>query len=204
MIKLNLDNCYLHLCSEQQLVDCSTSNYGCNGGWQDAALYDISTISGLDTETSYPYTSGFSGTVNYLLSDTIKRPFNSLISTFLFLIFSLALASISQLTRAPLYPLPNRFLTSKLMTPRRWWVIWQANSWSPLILRSSLLSWATRNLIIPTWKSVVRNYLILFYQFRSGVYVEPNCATNILGYHAITIVGYGTSSTGIDYWVNYF
>ena len=66
MIKLNLDNCYLHLCSEQQLVDCSTSNYGCNGGWQDAALYDVSIQGGIAGTTSYPYTSG-GGTVNHFV-----------------------------------------------------------------------------------------------------------------------------------------
>ena len=110
--------CYFPLCSEQQQVDCSTSNYGCNGGWQDAALYEISTIGGLDTETSYPCTSGFNGTVHCMLSNTTKRPFNPLISTFLFFIFSPALASTTQLTVVP-YPLPNRLLTSKLMTPRR-------------------------------------------------------------------------------------
>jgi hypothetical protein len=43
--------------------------------------------------------------------------------------------------------------------------------------------------------------MISSFKIRSGVYVEPNCNTNILGYHAITVVGYGTSSTGINYWV---
>ena len=38
--------------------------------------------------------------------------------------------------------------------------------------------------------------------FRSGVYTEPNCGSNILGYHAITVVGYGTLN-GLDYWVCY-
>ena len=38
---------------------------------------------------------------------------------------------------------------------------------------------------------------------RSGVYSEPDCKTNILGYHAITIVGYGTLNT-VPYWVSSF
>ena len=36
--------------------------------------------------------------------------------------------------------------------------------------------------------------------FRSGVYAEPNCRSKILGYHAITVVGYGTLN-GVPYWV---
>lgn len=35
---------------------------------------------------------------------------------------------------------------------------------------------------------------------RSGVYTEPSCDVDILGYHAITVVGHGTLN-GVDYWV---
>ena len=38
--------------------------------------------------------------------------------------------------------------------------------------------------------------------FRSGVYAEPNCGAKILGYHAITAVGYGTLN-GVPYWVRW-
>ena len=37
-------------------------------------------------------------------------------------------------------------------------------------------------------------------RYRSGVYTEPNCTTNIVGYHAITVVGYG-SLNNVPYWV---
>ena len=44
--------------------------------------------------------------------------------------------------------------------------------------------------------------IFLCRQFNStGVYTEANCGTNILGYHAITVVGYGTLSS-TDYWVS--
>lgn len=40
--------------SEQQIVDCSTANYGCNGGDLPPAFkYVIS--KGIQAETSYPY-----------------------------------------------------------------------------------------------------------------------------------------------------
>ncbi|KAF5895650.1 cathepsin L1-like, partial [Clarias magur] len=41
--------------SEQQLVDCSKENFGCNGGWPYKAFKYISKNKGIDTEDSYPY-----------------------------------------------------------------------------------------------------------------------------------------------------
>jgi hypothetical protein len=51
--------------SEEQLVDCSTVNYGCDGGWQDEALkYIANNGKGSFTQASYPYIAG-GGTVSY-------------------------------------------------------------------------------------------------------------------------------------------
>jgi len=47
--------------SEEQLVSCSTTDYGCSGGWPFWALTDMlaAPYSGqFDTEIGYPYTSG--------------------------------------------------------------------------------------------------------------------------------------------------
>merc|ERR1712070_95532 len=52
--------------SEQQLVDCSTANSGCNGGLMDLAFKYIETAP-LETESDYPYT-GRAGTCKYTKS----------------------------------------------------------------------------------------------------------------------------------------
>ena len=49
--------------SEQQLVDCSKSNAGCNGGWMDTAFQYIE-INPLMLEADYPYTAR-DGTCKY-------------------------------------------------------------------------------------------------------------------------------------------
>jgi len=40
--------------SEQQLVDCSSANYGCNGGSMDLA-FQYAETNPLETEAEYPY-----------------------------------------------------------------------------------------------------------------------------------------------------
>lgn len=44
--------------SAQQVTSCSTSNFGCSGGWTDTAFTYIKTAGGLTSEALYPYTSG--------------------------------------------------------------------------------------------------------------------------------------------------
>lgn len=43
--------------SEQQLIDCSLENYGCEGGWMHKALQYIHTQKGAISSTFYPYDS---------------------------------------------------------------------------------------------------------------------------------------------------
>ncbi|XP_048576884.1 procathepsin L-like [Nematostella vectensis] len=47
--------------SEQQLVDCDTTCYGCQGGFVDNAIAYVQRNGGIDTEYSYPY----EGSQNY-------------------------------------------------------------------------------------------------------------------------------------------
>jgi C1A family cysteine protease len=41
----------------QQIVDCDTADYGCNGGWPYNAYQYIMSAGGQDTEATYPYTA---------------------------------------------------------------------------------------------------------------------------------------------------
>jgi len=57
--------------SEQQLVDCSTQNSGCNGGLMDYAFQYVETAP-LMLETAYPYT-GRQGTCQYVSSKGLGK-----------------------------------------------------------------------------------------------------------------------------------
>jgi len=45
----------LAVLAPQQIVDCDTLDYGCNGGWPYNAYKYVISAGGLDTEASYPY-----------------------------------------------------------------------------------------------------------------------------------------------------
>jgi len=50
-----------YLLSPEQITQCDTTSYGCNGGWSENAYTYVKNNGGLATEASYPYTS-YSGT----------------------------------------------------------------------------------------------------------------------------------------------
>ncbi|XVE88209.1 hypothetical protein DITRI_Ditri19aG0050500 [Diplodiscus trichospermus] len=55
--------------SEQELVDCDGTNYGCDGGYMDYAFEWVINNGGINTETDYPYT-GVDGTCNITKEET--------------------------------------------------------------------------------------------------------------------------------------
>jgi len=48
----------------EQIVDCDTSDSACNGGEPSSAYNYVAEAGGLDTESSYPYTAGESGSAS--------------------------------------------------------------------------------------------------------------------------------------------
>jgi len=44
--------------SEEELVQCATGDYGCQGGWPDSAFEWVISNGGINAEGAYPYTSG--------------------------------------------------------------------------------------------------------------------------------------------------
>ena len=54
--KYAIDTGKLENFSEQKLVDCSQSNFGCSGGFMHKAFDDILWTGGLPLEKDYPYT----------------------------------------------------------------------------------------------------------------------------------------------------
>lgn len=55
--------------SEQELVDCDSTNEGCDGGYMDYAFEWVIDNAGIDTEKNYPYT-GVDGTCNVTKEET--------------------------------------------------------------------------------------------------------------------------------------
>jgi len=47
----------LQVLSEQQTVDCDTTDQGCNGGWPYDAYQYVISAGGVESESSYPYTA---------------------------------------------------------------------------------------------------------------------------------------------------
>jgi len=56
--------------SEQQLVDCSSANYGCQGGWVYKAFDYIKTHHGIASESAYPY-KGVDGHCHFHTNDAV-------------------------------------------------------------------------------------------------------------------------------------
>jgi len=59
--------------SEQQILDCDTSDYGCNGGWPYNAYAYVIQAGGIETEADYPYTAQ-DGTCQFNPSDIVCKP----------------------------------------------------------------------------------------------------------------------------------
>ncbi|KAK6932683.1 Peptidase C1A, papain C-terminal [Dillenia turbinata] len=57
--------------SEQELVDCVTTNYGCGGGYMNNAFQWVVNNGGIDSESDYPYTA-HAGTCNTTKVDENK------------------------------------------------------------------------------------------------------------------------------------
>ena len=66
----------LYKLSEQHIVDCDSSNYGCDGGWQDYAVKFLAK-NGAILASDYKYTSGTSGLEGTCKEKGLSRPFRS-------------------------------------------------------------------------------------------------------------------------------
>lgn len=60
----NKDQGFLTL-SEQQLIDCDKTNFGCGGGWPYMAIDYLSKNGGLMNDKDYPLRANYSGPCQY-------------------------------------------------------------------------------------------------------------------------------------------
>jgi len=62
-----------YLLSAEQITQCDTTSYGCDGGWTENAYNYVKRAGGLATEASYPYTSyyGVTGTCHASTKDFV-------------------------------------------------------------------------------------------------------------------------------------
>lgn len=132
--------------SEQQLVDCSKVNDGCNGGRQEDAFHYIKRNGGIDTEESYPY-KGEDGKCSYD-SSNIGATCTSYIS---------------------ITPTSCKDLKKAVAT------------------------------IGPISVSMDASH-DSFQSYDSGIYSPEMCSTISLD-HAVLVVGYGSDTSGTDYWL---
>jgi len=58
--------------SEQQMIDCSTANNGCHGGWPSKALKEVQCAGGQMSRASYPYT-GAKGSCKFSASKIVAK-----------------------------------------------------------------------------------------------------------------------------------
>lgn len=57
-----------YVLSPEQITQCTTTSYGCNGGWTESAYTYVKNAGGIETESAYPYTSYY-GTTGTCHSD---------------------------------------------------------------------------------------------------------------------------------------
>jgi C1A family cysteine protease len=62
-----------YILSPEQITQCDTTSYGCNGGWTEHAYNYVNRAGGIETEADYPYTSyyGTTGTCTYTKSKSV-------------------------------------------------------------------------------------------------------------------------------------
>lgn len=134
------------------LVDCDTTNGGCNGGMYDRAWQFLQGKGGAMKSASYAYTSGTTGTVRKcFLSIPTYAPqlyiYPLLTLPIAFVIWS---CRLDPLANSPAPPLAPRFLlsagSSLTPTPPPSWPVCKATGHFPLPLRSRTPSTATRKM----------------------------------------------------------